>query len=154
MAQEQKYKYPNICVLHPPSVRDCRTAAEGKPTTAPKKIWPWHLPALAILPASLRSKQEYTAIFPTHRDMIRVTGEVKSSGCFWGKESEKEDRKERVNKGPDQARLGRVPRGMASTLHFPPSWALKAGRRALRCLLMNTAGRNPRAQLLRGCKRS
>lgn len=36
----------------------------------------WHLPALAIFRASLRFKQECTAISPTHRDMIRVTGEV------------------------------------------------------------------------------
>lgn len=153
MAQEQQYKHPNVCVPHTPPVRDCRTAVEGRPATAQRGSGSWHLPALAILHASLRSKQECTAIPPTHRDMIRVTGEVLRM-LLGGKESEKEDRKERVSKEPHQARLGRVPRGMASTLHSPPSWALKAGRRALRCLQMNTAGREPRAQLLRACKLS
>lgn len=112
----------------------------------------WHLPALAIFRASLRSKQECTAISPTHRDMIRVTGEV--LGMFLGGRIRKRRQEGKGEQGTSPSQAGRVPRGMASTLHSLPSWALKARRRALRCLQMNTAGREPRAQLLRGCKLS
>lgn len=111
----------------------------------------WHLP---VLPCSVLPSGGDGSALPSLHPETRPEWQVTSLGCFWGKESEKEDRKERVNKGPYQARLGRVPRGMASTLHTPLSWALKAGRGALRCLQTNTAGWEPRAQPLRGCKLS
>lgn len=139
MAQEQEYKHPNVCVPTPHLSRTAGQQQEEGPPTAPEEglalgtCLPWPHFMLSSVP----NRSVLTFLPPTETYSASVTGEVLR--MFLGRRI-REDRNERVNKGPHQARLGTIPGDWPAP--FIPSFLGSEGRKESWCLQGNGALRN------------
>lgn len=103
MAQEQEYKYSNVCVPNPTwqerQNKDAQLPLKGSASGG--------LPALAAFPALPGSKQRCAAeLSPTHTDRRSQCDNSFSRTILGGKESEEAGRKGKVIEAPHQASLG------------------------------------------------
>lgn len=144
MAQEQEYKYSNVCVPPTPRVRKAEQQQNKDAQLLLKGVClsrPACLAAFPALPVPNRGVLQ-NFLPPTQTGGASVT--IHSPGLFLeGKESEKTGRKGKVIKGPHQASLGRALQEGVRQHPHPPAPALLAGQRAPRRALAEGSTREP-----------